>query len=358
MSGYMDTLAVRVLTPGIRGSVVSPTAGWNVGASYLVDVVTAASPDIVSTASRRFADTRHAATATGGYQPGRFGGQIYGSFSSEHDYISRTLGGALTGEFLDKQLTPQVGFSHTWDTQGRAGTDYDVFSRNFQSEEISAGATIVMSPLTLLVLGATAALEHGDQSKAYRYIPLFEPGVSVPIGASPNAVNQARLPAKALESLPLDRQRFSLGARFVTRARATATLRLEERVYDDTWGIKASTTDARYMMDITSRLRLWPHFRFHVQSGATFYKRIYGATLNSDGSATVPEFRTSDRELSPMMGITGGGGARFLLTDPAGKIQLAIITSADGVFNYYLNALYLRTRLAGYGTIGLEAVFE
>ena len=106
MSGYMDSTAVRVLTPGIRGSVASPTSGWNVGASYLLDVVTAASPDVVSTASRRFADTRHAATATGGYQPGRFGGQLYGSYSSESDYVSRTLGVAVTGEFMDKQLTP------------------------------------------------------------------------------------------------------------------------------------------------------------------------------------------------------------------------------------------------------------
>lgn len=358
MSGYMDTTAVRVLTPGINGSVSSPTAGWNVGASYLIDVVTAASPDVVSTASRRFADTRHAASLTGGYRPGRFGAQAYGNYSSEHDYVSRTVGVAVNGELLDKQLTPQLGFSHTWDTIGRAGTSYDVFSNKLTVEEISAGATIVMSPVSVLVVGATVALEKGDQSKTYRYIPLFERGVSVPVGASPELVNQIRLPAKPLEQLPLDRQRFSLGARYIHRARATATLRLEERVYDDTWGIKASSTDLRYMMDVSSRVRLWPHGRFHIQSGATFYNRVYGATLNSDGSATIPEFRTSDRELSPMFGVTLGGGARFALTEPGGKFQLAIVSTADALFNYYANALYLRTRLAGYGTIGIEADFE
>lgn len=358
MSGYMDTTAVRVLTPAIRASVVSPTAGWNVGASYLVDVVTAASPDVVSTASRRFADTRHAATATGGYQPGRFGGQLYGSYSSESDYISRTVGATVTGDFLDKQLTPQLGFAHTWDTIGRAGTSYDVFSNSLTAEEISAGATIILSPVSLLVLGASATLENGDQSKTYRFIPLFEPGVSVPAGASTGAVNSARLPAKALEQLPLDRQRFSVGVRYVVRTRATSTLRVEERVYDDTWGLKASSTDARYFVDVSPRLRLWPHARFHIQSGTTFYRRVYGATLNSDGSATVPEFRTSDRELSPMLGGTLGGGVRFALTGPGSKFQLAVVSTADGLFNYYFNALYLRTRLAGYGTIGLEADFE
>ena len=358
MSGYMDTTAVRVLTPGIRASVVSPTAGWNVGASYIVDMVTAASPDVVSTASRRFADTRHAATATGGYQPGRFGGQVYGSYSSESDYVSRTVGATVNGEFLDKQLTPQLGFSHTWDTIGRAGTSYDVFSNSLTAEEISAGATIILSPVSLLVVGGAVALESGDQSKTYRFIPLFEPGVSVPAGASTDSVNRARLPAKALEQLPLDRQRFSLGMRYVLRMRGTRTLRVEERVYDDTWGLKASSTDARYFVDVSPRLRVWPHLRAHVQSGTTFYRRVYGATLNSDGSATVPEFRTSDRELSPMIGATLGGGVRFALTDAGSKFQLAVVSTADGLFNYYFNALYLRTRLAGYGTIGLEADFE
>ena len=358
MSGYLDTTAVRVLTPAIRGSVSSPTSGWNVGASYLVDVVTAASPDVVSTASRRFADTRHASTVTGGYQPGRFGGQLYGDFSSEHDYVSRTIGASVTGDFLDKQLSPQLGFSHTWDTIGRAGTDYDVFSNSLKTEEINAGATIIMSPVSLIVLGTSVQLESGDQSKTYRFVPLFDRGVSVPVGASAAEVNAMRLPAKPLEQLPLDRKRFSIGARYVARVRATTTLRLEERIYSDSWGLKASSTDARYMMDLTNRLRVWPHLRFHIQNGATFYNRIYGATLNSDGSATIPAFRTTDRELSPMFGVTLGGGARFGLTQPGGKIQLGLVATADGLFNDYFNSLYIKTRLAGYGTFGIEADFE
>lgn len=358
VSGYLDSAAVHVLTPSVRGAVSSPTAGWNVGASYLVDVLTAASPDVVSTASRRFYDIRHAASVTGGFKPGRFGGQIYGSFSSERDYTSRTVGGTATGDFMDKQLAPQIGFAHTWDTIGRTGTDTDVFGKPFASEEISAGATVVMSPTSLIVLGGSVALEHGDQSKPYRYIPLFEPGVSVPVGASVDEVNSARLPVKPLEQLPTSRQRFALAGRYVARVKGTATLRLEERLYNDTWAIRASTTDAKYLMDLSPRLRVWPHGHLHVQTGASFYSRIYGATLNSDGSATIPQYRTSDRELSPMAGLTLGGGARYTLTDPAGKIQIALFTNADFLFNYYFNSLYLKTRYGGYGTLGIEADFE
>ncbi len=358
VSGYTDTTSVHVLTPSVRGSVTSPTAGWNVGASYLVDMVTAASPDVVATASRRFYDVRHAVTATGGYKPGAVGGQLYGSYSEERDYISRTVGGSLSVDTREKLVVPTLGYSFTWDTIGRTGTPYDIFGKPFNTHEIAAGSTFIVSPASLIVLGGTVALESGDQSKPYRHVPIFAPGISVPVGASVDEVNGARLVAKPLEQLPLDRQRFSLGARYIVRVRGSASLRLEERVYRDTWAITASTTDVRYMMDMSRRLRLWPHLHVHAQSGASFYNRIYGATLNSDGSATVPRFRTSDRELSPMVGVTLGGGARFELTAPESKLKLALLTTADALYNRYINALYITDRLAVYGTVGLEAEFE
>lgn len=358
VSGYTDSLDVHVLSPSVRGSISSPTAGWNIGANYLVDVVTAASPDVVATASRRFSDVRHAVGLTGGYKPGRFGAQVFGNYSRERDYISRTIGLTTTGDFINKQISPALGYSFTWDTIGRTGTSYDVFSHTLETHEITAGSTIVLTPLSLVVVGVGVALEQGDQSKPYRYIPLFAPGVTVPVGASIDEVNKSRLPTKPLEQLPLDRQRFSLNTRFVSRVTSHATLRIEERLYHDTWGINASTTDVRYMIDVSSRLRLWPHVHVHAQTGAEFYQRVYAATLRADGSATIPAFRSSDRELSPMLGFTGGGGFRYGLSDPSAKFQIALFTNADALFNDYANTLYIRTRLAGYGTIGIEADFE
>jgi hypothetical protein len=358
MSGYTDTTAVHILTPALNAALSSPTAGWNVGASYLIDVVSAASPDVVSTASRSFHDVRNALTANGGYKPGQFGGQLYGAYSQEHDYISRTLGLAGTADLADKMVTPSLGYSYTWDTIGRAGTDYDVFSRAFHTHEITAGSTFVLSPVSILVAGLGVALENGNQSKPYRYIAMFEPGVNLPAGASATLVNADRLPIKPIEMLPLDRERLSLSARYISRLRSNATLRLEERLYRDSWALTASTTDLRYLIDLSPRLRVWPHAHLHAQTSAKFYRRIYGASLNSDGSATIPEFRTSDRELSMMIGATAGGGARFALLDPGGKIQLGLYASGDALYNHYFDSLFITQRLAGYGTLGIEGDFE
>lgn len=357
-SGYTDSYAVHVFSPRVNASVTSPTGGWNVGAGYTLDVLTAASPDVVAQASPKFYETRHVINVTGGYKPGNYGAQLFGNYSTESDYISRTIGLALTGDFMDKQVSPNLRYSHSQDTIGRGGTDYDVFSNTFATEDIGAGVSLVLNPTTVLVLGANVQLEHGDQSKPYRYVPMFAPGQSVGIGASYDRVNEGRLAIKPLEQLPLTRQRYSVGARYIRRMNNKATLRIEERLYDDTWQIIASTTDLRYLYDMSERLRLGPHLHLHVQKAAVFYQRIYGATLNTDGSATIPLYRTTDRELSPMFGVTGGGNVRFALTDPTSKVQIGLIGSADAMFNYYLNSLYTRSRIATYGTVGVEVDWE
>ena len=96
LSGYSDTNSVAVYTPALNASLVSPTAGWNVGGNFLVDAVSAASPDLVSSASPPFEEYRYAGGLTGGYKPGLYGGQGSVSFSSSPDYVSYTAGGRLT----------------------------------------------------------------------------------------------------------------------------------------------------------------------------------------------------------------------------------------------------------------------
>lgn len=357
ISGYTDTLDVHVLSPAVRASVASPTQGWNVAASYLIDMVTAASPDVVATASRRFSDLRHDVVLGGGYKPGNFGAQVYGHYSTEKDYISRTIGLTGIGDFRDKSVTPSLGYALTWNTIGRAGTDYDVFAHDFYVHDFSLASTFLLGPASLFVAGAELQLEDGDQSKPYRYVPLFEPGVTVPKGASEAEVNARRLPTKPLEQLPLDRQRLSLAGRYVQRIGGRSTLRLEERLYRDTWEIMATSTDVRWLVDIR-RFRVGPHLHFHAQTPAKFYRRIYGGILDADGFASVPAFRTTDRELGPMFGVTLGGTGRVALTSAESKVQLGLFASADALYNHYLDALYVTDRLAGYGTFGIEGDFE
>jgi len=70
VSGYADTDHVLVLSPSIAANISDPLAGWSIGGHYLVDVVSAASVDIVSTASSRWLEYRNAGAADGSLKVG------------------------------------------------------------------------------------------------------------------------------------------------------------------------------------------------------------------------------------------------------------------------------------------------
>lgn len=358
LSGYTDSVDVHCVTPAINAAVASPTGGWNVGGSYLVDVVSAASPDIVSTASRAFKETRHAGTLGGGYKPGRYGVNAYGNVSREPDYLSITGGGAVTGDFADKHVTPRLGYAYRADKIGIKSTPFDQFQRNLAIHEIEAGATFVLSPTDLLVAGVSVGIERGENSKLYRFVPMFsaEAAAEIRPGEAIQNVDATRLSFRAREVLPRTKDRIAVGVRYNHRF-PVGTLRLDERVYTDSWGIKASTTDARYLHDIGSRLRVWPHLRFHAQSGASFYQLAYVGAVDADQPVSLPRYRTTDRELSPMFQITVGAGARIALTDEKADTKYAIVVAGDLMHGRYSQSLFIVARTAYYGTVGFEAEF-
>jgi hypothetical protein len=363
LSGYSDTNSVAVYTPGINASVVSPTAGWNVGGNFILDAVSAASPDIVSTASPPFEEFRYGGGFTGGYKPGLYGAQGSVSISSSPDYVSYTGGLRLTADVNDKLITPTIGYSYSYDKIGRGPNN---FQNNFNplkgkldTHEFEAGITFVMSPTSVLLVGGTAQFERGDQSQPYRYVAMFDPDTVapfVPNGATVDLVNRTRLPVRPLEQLPTERDRFAVGARFNKRLN-NATLRLEQRFYHDSWNLNATSTDARYMVDLSRHLRVWPHARIHGQTGVNFFQLAYSAALDPNGGITLPLYRTGDRELAPLITGTGGGGLRIGLGEPEGEIKYGITIVGDVMYTRYLKALYVTTRTAVYGSVGFDMEF-
>lgn len=346
VASYNDTDHVDVFTPSIAVNAVQPTDGWNVGGTVAVDVVSTASADIVTTASRRFDDRRFAASAGGGYKIGPVTPSVNGSFSIETDYISRSGGALVSMDVADKMATPYIGYTFGYDTIGRRGTDYDVFSQELFRHTISAGSSIIINPETVAVVAATVQIEEGDQSKPYRHVAMFSPGLAddMPRAASPELVARARLDVVPLERLPLSRQRYALTFRMAHRF-DNATIRGSQRVYVDSWGQWGSSTDARFFYDIYApdgegeeaypQLTLGPHARFHIQGAASFWKRTYVAQPLLQGFQ-IPEFRTADRELGPLFGVTAGVGLRAALNDIIG-----LSFQAEGLYIQYLDHLYI-----------------
>lgn len=358
LSTYADSDNTTVVTPTARLGVRDDTAGYRVGGRYLVDVVSTASVDIVATASRRWTEVRHAGSVDGQYGPGDFKIGGSGSVSVEPDYLSLSAGVQPSLSVDEDHVTLVAGYSFGHDTIGRAGTPFDVFHRTLMRHGLSAGATFVLSPSALFGVGADVILERGDQSKPYRWVPMFDASVAptVPVGASVDRVNALRRSERPLEKLPLSRERYALTGRFLHRS-SWATLRAEERVYVDSWGQPASTTDLRWAMDVSPRITLAPSLRFHVQGAASFWERAY-AVGGTEARPVLPNIRTGDRELGPLWAGTLGLDVRFALTSLQALSRLALVMRVAGIHTTFLDALFIENRNAIFSALAFEGQFD
>jgi hypothetical protein len=355
VGGYIDSTATSVLTPSVGINVENPTAGWGVSGRYLVDIVSAASPDIVSTASPHWNEVRQAGNLGVRYKPGTFGVALNASTSYTNDYLSLAAGAQVTQDLDEKNLTLIAGYRFGHDTIGRSRTPFSVFSRTLDYHSIQAGVSRIVNPSLVLGVYADVVLENGDQSKPYRYIPIFTPAAAagIPVGASPTLVANTRLQSKPLEQLPLERERYALTGRLAWRGDNGTTLRVEERGYADTWGLKASTTDARYFIDLGQRWTIWPHVRFNVQNSVSFWKRAYTATGPND----LPALRTGDRELSSLVTGGGGGGFRIALGKTGSVDDLVLTTTIDAIYTSFADTIYVKERLSALAATALEIAF-
>ena len=66
----------------------------------------------------------------------------------------------------------------------------------------------------------------------------------------------------------------------------------------------ASTTDARFLIDVSKRIEVGPHLRVHEQTGVDFWQIAYTVRPGFD----ILAYRTGDRELGPLRRSHGTGG--------------------------------------------------
>ena len=276
--------------------------------------------------------------------------------SREPDYLSVTGGATLSVDLLEKNITPYFAFSREQDSVGRTELPHEYWKSKHVTN-LQAGLTLVLGRSTIGSVQVDGAFERGYLAKPYRYVPLFAPGqgASIAPGASIDEVNRLRLNLRPNEQLPSARDRYSLSGHLAHRG-GEATLRLDERLYADNWGLLAATTELRYIIDVSRRLELWPHLRHHIQSKVNFWQRAYEAIPGPGGTLGVPVLRAGDRELGPLQIIVLGAGARLKLAEAPGT-QWDLVLEVDVGRTTFTDALYISERRMGYSTLAVEAVF-
>ena len=294
---YVDNDGNTVVTPlvTLEGAL---SERLSVAAHALVDVMTCASVDVVSSATPKgyFEETRQEAGATVTFVRHLLQLSAGAVASSENDYGSLTASFGAAHEFAARNFTAALGYAFTDSTVGRA--DDWRFAADLDSHAVTLTLTQVLSPRWIAQLALFGGALSGFLSSPYRMVRLAD-----------GAHSEESTPSLRLRSAVVLQVRGALSNRsFVAGS---------YRYYHDNWGIDGHTAEVSWTFVPRSWVELRLRNRFYIQDGAGFYRQVYHRPLR---------YMTADRELSAFHGDLIGAKLAFPMgrLGPIAELELDI----------------------------------
>ena len=256
---------VGVNAYSIMGMV--PIAGkWSISTTYTNDSVSGASPDahstVVSGASKMTENRQAVDLSVTRYLP-KGSVTLGSSYSTEHDYVSKSYSAQESITTEDKNTTFTFGGSYTTDTINPTIDKASFYDRKTYSGMI--GVTQVLTKEDIVQVNLGYASGKGDYNDHYKLFDLR--------------------PDKRESKTFMTRWNHHFDRR-------DGTARLSYRYYTDSFGINAHTFGMEYVQPLPHEWTVTPLFRFYSQTAATFY------LPTSDPLATLPSYYSLDQRLS------------------------------------------------------------
>lgn len=320
---YADDDHVTVITPS--GGVVAPIGEALVtDVAVAVDVVSAASVDVLTQASPADVDERRVEIDTGvAYAPTPtlgVRGRVIVSHENDYDALRLSAGGRI--EVAQRNATIDLAYTLALDSVGSAVDDN--FDESRIGHQLTASFTQIVDRQTYLDFVVDAQRSDGYHANPYRLVPIVDPD-SPALMSVAEATPELRTSVAGLVRV---RHAFDTPRRWFGSA--------YYRGYIDTWDVVSHTGYAHAITPIGSGVQLGVQARLYWQGAAEFYR----ATYVDD----VPEHRTRDRTLGGMTTVHGAitveagwfvgslGAARFSFHDyPAQAHRSALIVSTGTV---------------------------
>lgn len=331
---------VSVFHTSDRLTVVSPQLSVkapvldeaDIEAAMDVDIITAATVDVVAAASPRgYSETRHGYSVGGTYHAAE-GADIGLSYipSFEPDYVSHGALAHASTEWIDRRLTVDAAYRFARDRVGRTGS-----ARSEWSDLSVHGASLTFSwvfdPWMVGQLNYEFQAQFGYMESPYRYVPLYYAGFPGPISVG-ESVPDTRL----RHALSGDLRR-ALGGGFFGRSHL--------RFYMDSWGVLSHTEEFELQRAmLAGHLILGIAARIYGQGSASFYRYRY--TSENDVPSAVPKFRSADKMLSSQWTLLAGPRIE-VSTGAAGPFSaLRLTLKAEFYEQRFLNFPLLNERTA------------
>ena len=270
--------------------LVRKSAGPQVSVSgqYYVDMVSAASVDVLATASE-YTEERTEYTLGVDYLHDDSILSLGYTNSSENDYEANTVYFSTSQEFFGGMSTVTLGYARGWDDVGVAGNDS--FNEEADRQNYQLGLSQVVTRNSLLGLDLEVVTDEGFLQNPYRQNRYIDPNDPTAFLYQP-------------ERYPETRTSFSVATRALYYLPYRASIRGEFRYFSDSWGIDAQTFELAYVHALNPRWTLEGRARYYVQDEADFYSDLYAFENSQTHLAR-------DKEMSAFSGTTLGGGVVY-----------------------------------------------
>jgi hypothetical protein len=305
---YTDTDNVLVVSSKLSAARALDEQGGEASADVVVDVVSAASVDVVAQASQRFSELRWEVNLAGSYAISDGLPSVNYRGSAEPDYVSHGFGAGYLARLGGADTVASAHYQITLDTVGRSGTPFDTWSRQLTVHSAELSLTQNLSTHSVLRGVLSLTVERGYQEKPYRFVPLFDAAAIARVEADGMELglgnfDRYRLATRPPEEVPELRVRPALGARWLYYVEPIeSSLRADYRFYLDDWGLLANTVELEIEHPLGELWTLAMTTRGYTQTKASFYRSAYVVERPDE----IPGFRTVDRKLAPYDSLSAG----------------------------------------------------
>lgn len=332
------------ITEPILWGQASVAENWELSGSAAVDIITGASPQLLSNASGKpvqtvsgasISDRRTTWDAKVGRHFGDFTFSASRAVSSEEDYISHAFGLEARWDTNAKLTTYTAAFGRSNDRV--RSSDDPTLDEHRGTEQYLLGVSQVISPVAAIQSTLTYSRGRGWFNDPYKFTLTFYPN--------------SDFPAFVPDRRPSERDAWAWTTRYRHHfATQGNTLQGEYRFYHDDWGIDAHTLEVALHHDFNETFALRPALRYYTQGAADFYSPVI--------PQPQPQILSSDQRLGAFGGLSPSLRAIYRFADG---------TRFEATAGYIVNSRSLRlggggseafaTLRAAYGLLSLSHAF-
>jgi hypothetical protein len=226
------------------------------------------------------------------------------ALSKEEDYLSIGVNGGLAAELFSRNTKVSVSGAAAYDRiapedgipQGLGDSLTSISTLNSADKwvgEYTLGLSQVINKISIVQLNYNSGKSSGYHTDPYKIISRLD-SAGVPV----DYLNESRPEQRAKQSL------YSA----LKVALSTHSLTASYRYYWDDWGVVAKTSDALLRFNLSDRLYLEGHGRWHQQSKADFYQLWLA-------EAEVPDYASADHRLGDLQTQTLGLNIGYQFSD-------------------------------------------